>query len=223
MSLMRVSTFTCFDSETTGLDKAFHDVVDIGAVVADADLQLIRQIDIRCRASSALPEPEALIATGQSFSELQSRRVSPYQAICQFAQEVRTATPTCFLTWNGIRFDDPMIEHALYRHLLDPYIMKKGRNCRIDLMRLVQLLYALGQPHLVLPVSDAGKVSFKLDRIAPLNGFAEAGAHSALVDARAVYHLARLIAQRAPALWDRAVRLWSQKDGVRNLVASAEV
>ena len=91
----------------------------------------------------------------------------------------------------------PLIQHCLYRHLHDPYLMMKGGNCRIDMLRMVQLAYSLGQGDLVVPISDTGKAIFKLDRIAPLNGFDEAGAHAALVDALVVHHLARLIAQRA--------------------------
>jgi len=100
--------------------------------------------------------------------------------------------------FNCLRFDHPLMQHCLYRNLIDPYVMVKGGNRRIDMMRLVQLAHALGLGGLVVPISDAGKTSFKLERIAPLNGFDEAGAHSALVDARAVHHLARLVAARAP-------------------------
>jgi exodeoxyribonuclease-1 len=143
--------------------------------------------------------------------------------MCRFAEEIEVATPTCFVTYNGVRFDDPLIQHAFYRHLHDPYLMMKGGNRRLDLLPLVQLAYSLGQGDLVVPMSDTGKVAFKLDRIAPLNGFQEPGAHSAVVDARAVHHLARLLAMRAPDLWDRALRVWSRKDAVRNLVGSSDV
>jgi exodeoxyribonuclease-1 len=44
-------------------------------------------------------------------------------------------------------------------------------------------------------------VRFKLDLIAPLNGFAAHNAHDALGDVEATIHIARQIAQRAPALW----------------------
>src|SRR5262249_53706595 len=114
-------------------------------------------------------------------------------------------------------------QHTLYRHLHDPYLMLKGGNCRLDLLRIVQLAYALDQGGIVVPWSDSGKLTFKLDQIAPLNGFEEAGAHSAVVDSRVVHPLGRLLATRAPELWGRAVRLWSRKDAVRNLVSSADV
>ena len=220
---MNPTTFTFWDTETTGLHKAFHVPVEIGAVVTDASLRPIREINLACRPPRfVLPEPGALLTTGRSISELLGRPVTAYEATCRFAQEVRAATPTCFVTYNGVGFDDPLIQHTFYRHLHDPYIMLKGGNCRVDLLKLVQLAHALGLGELIVPTADNGRATFKLDRIAPLNGFKEPGAHSAVVDARAVHHLARLIATRAPVLWERALSLWSRKDAVRNLVAGAD-
>ncbi|WP_333827538.1 hypothetical protein [Pararhodobacter sp.] len=46
-----------------------------------------------------------------------------------------------------------------------------------------------------------GRVRFKLDRIAPLNGFAAHNAHDALGDVEATIHIARQIGHRAPVLW----------------------
>jgi exodeoxyribonuclease-1 len=152
-----------------------------------------------------------------------TRPVTPYETISRFKQVVEAVTPTCFVTYNGVKFDDPLMQHTFYRHLHDPYLMMKAGNSRLDMLRVVQLAYALGHGDLVVPMSDVGKVTFKLDQIAPLNGFEEEGAHSALVDARAVLHFARLFATRAPELWARAVRLWSRKDAVRNLVGGADV
>ena len=221
---MNPTRFMFWDLETTGLHKAYHVPVEYGAVVTDASLRPIREIAIACRPPQfVLPEPGALLTTGRSISELLSRPVSAYEATCRFAQEVQEATPTCFVTYNGVKFDDPLIQHTLFRHLRDPYLMLNGGNCRVDMLKLVQLAHALGQGDLIVPTTDNGKVTFKLDRIAPLNGFEEPGAHSAVVDARAVHHLAQLIATRAPVLWERALGLWSRKDAVRNLVAGADI
>jgi len=51
------------------------------------------------------------------------------------------------------------------------------------------------------PVDPDGRLRFKLDLIAPLNGFAAHNAHDALGDVEATIHIARLIALRAPVLW----------------------
>jgi len=48
------------------------------------------------------------------------------------------------------------------------------------------------------PIDDTGRTSFKLDRLAPANGFS---AHDALGDVEATIHVARLIAKGDPVLW----------------------
>jgi hypothetical protein len=62
-------------------------------------------------------------------------------------------------------------------------------------------------------------VRFKLDLIAPLNGFAAHNAHDALGDVEATIHIARQIAQRAPELW---AELLANRDkaGVQSRLAS---
>jgi|SoiMethySBSTD1v2_1073268.scaffolds.fasta_scaffold2061367_2 exonuclease I len=52
------TTFVFWDTETTGLDKAFHTPVEFGAVVTDANLRPIDNINISCRPPRfVLPEP----------------------------------------------------------------------------------------------------------------------------------------------------------------------
>jgi hypothetical protein len=41
------------------------------------------------------------------------------------------------VNYNVIRFDDPLMQHALFRHLHDPYLMLKRGNCGIDLSFIV--------------------------------------------------------------------------------------
>ncbi len=215
--------FVFWDTETTGLSKAFHMPVEIGGVVANESLSPVREFELSCRPTAfVLPEPKALVVTGRSIHELLCRDHSAYQAIGQLTAEVRAVTPTCFVTFNGISFDDPLIQHAFYRNLHDPYSMMKGGNRRLDMLKVVHVAHVLGEGTVNVPHNDDGKPVFKLDAVAPLNGFQEAGAHSACVDARATLHLAQVVRGRAPAIWERAVNLWSNKDAVRELLSAGE-
>ena len=110
------------------------------------------------------------------------------------------------------------MEHALYRSLLDPYCVKKNRNSRIDMLKLLHVTHVLATGALAIPTADDGKLSFKLESVAPANSFEHGNAHSACADARATMHLARLIATRAPAIWQRATNIWSRKDAVGALL-----
>jgi len=220
---MDVSGFVFWDTETTGLDKHFDVPVEIGGLVADGDLRPTRGFELASRPPKfVLPDPGALVATGRSITELNERKLSCYSATTAFVAEVRAATPTCFVTYNGVSFDDPLIQHTFYRNLHDPYLMMKGGNRRLDMLNVVRAMHAFGLGQLNIP-NGGGKPVFKLDQLAPLNGFRESGAHSASVDARALLHLTVLIREQSPEIWERALNVWSRKDEVRDLLISNEV
>jgi exodeoxyribonuclease I len=221
---MDTNGFVFWDTETTGLDKAFHVPVEIGGLITDGDLVPSRSFELESRPPKfVLPDPGALVTTGRSISELHARDLSCYAATQKFAAEVRSVTPTCFVTYNGVSFDDPLIQHTLFRNLHDPYLMMKGGNRRLDLLNVMRLMHSLGLGSLVVPTNGSGKSVFKLDQLARLNGFRESGAHSAAVDTRALLHLTLLVREKSPAIWQRALSVWSRKDSVRDLLLGNEV
>ena len=66
-------------------------------------------------------------------------------------------------------------------------------------------MYAFQPAALNWPINEKGRVSFKLDRLAPANGSSHENAHDALADVLATIHLARLIKDRAPVVWAAAM------------------
>jgi exodeoxyribonuclease-1 len=74
-------------------------------------------------------------------------------------------------------------------------------NTRFDIMTAVFAVFQRSPDLLNWPVDETGRVRFKLDRLAPENGFEGHNAHDALGDVEATIHIARLIAERAPTLW----------------------
>ncbi|MFD2440952.1 hypothetical protein ACFSS8_14255 [Paracoccus kondratievae] len=74
-------------------------------------------------------------------------------------------------------------------------------NTRFDVLTALYAVWQRQPDLFEWPVDPDGRVRFKLDRIAPLNGFASHIAHDALGDVEATIHIARQIAQRAPGLW----------------------
>lgn len=111
-------------------------------------------------------------------------------------------SPATWTGFNSIHFDEEMLRQAFYQNLQpDIFATQFNGNTRLDILTA---LYAVWhrQPDLFeWPVDETGRVRFKLDRIAPLNGFTAHNAHDALGDVEATIHIARQIAQRAPDLW----------------------
>ena len=64
---------------------------------------------------------------------------------------------------------------------LQPEIFATQMNgsSRLDVMKMVFATYAEAPGTLYWPVADNGNTSFKLDRLAPANGFAHENAHDA--------------------------------------------
>ena len=85
------------------------------------------------------------------------------------------------------------------------YATQFNGNTRFDILPAVYAAYAQHPDLLVWPTDDTGRRSFKLDRLAPANGFNAHNAHDALGDVEATIHIARLIATRSPALWSELI------------------
>jgi exodeoxyribonuclease-1 len=86
-------------------------------------------------------------------------------------------------------------------------------------MRMVQAA-SLFSPNALAPAfGDDGKRSYKLDRVAPANGFSHEHAHDALADVEATIFVCRMIAEKAPEIWSAFMR-FSQKAAVSDYVSS---
>ena len=87
---------------------------------------------------------------------------------------------------------------------------------------MVRAVSFLAPNALTIPLDDKGKQVFKLDRLAPANGFDHTAAHDAMGDVEATIHMAQLIAERVPDHWDRFIR-FAQKSSVLDFIAETNV
>jgi len=77
-------------------------------------------------------------------------------------------------------------------------------------MKLAQALTLLQPGVLQIPTAANGKPTFRLELLAPANGFNNFNAHDALADVEATVHVARIIRDAAGDIWSDAIR-FSQK------------
>ena len=197
-------TFAFYDLETTGISPAFDQPLQFAAILTDDAFREVERVNLRCRiAPHIIPSPWALAVTGLRPAQL----VDPsLPSLFEFTQDIAALierwSPATWTGFNSIHFDEEMLRQAFYQNLQpDIFATQFNGNTRLDVLTS---LYAVWyhQPGLFeWPVDETGRVRFKLDRLAPLNGFVAHNAHDALGDVEATIHLARLIAQRAPELW----------------------
>ena len=197
-------TFAFYDLETTGISPAFDQPLQFAAILTDGEFREIERVNLRCRiAPHIIPSPWALAVTGVRPAQLLDPELpSLFEFTQQIAALIARWSPATWTGFNSIHFDEEMLRQAFYQNLQpDIFATQFNGNTRLDILTS---LYAVWyrQPDLFeWPVDETGRVRFKLDRLAPLNGFAAHNAHDALGDVEATIHIARQIAQRAPELW----------------------
>jgi exodeoxyribonuclease-1 len=140
----------------------------------------------------------------------------------EFARTVRSLvqkwTPATWVGYNTIKFDETFLRQMFYQTLQpDLYETQFNGNDRLDIMLAIQSVWVYEPLVLDWPEDNMGNPILKLDQLAPLNGFTEHDAHDALGDVRATLHIARLIRQRSPQLWDRILANRNKHDVAERL------
>jgi len=196
--------FAFYDLETTGISPAFDQPLQFAAILTDGEFREIERVNLRCRiAPHIIPSPWALAVTGVRPAQLTDPSLP---TLFEFTQEIGALierwSPAIWTGFNSIHFDEEMLRQAFYQNLQpDVFATQFNGNSRFDVLTALYAVWHRQKDLFEWPVDADGRVRFKLDRIAPLNGFAAHNAHDALGDVEATIHIARQIAQRAPALW----------------------
>ncbi|MFD1157933.1 exonuclease domain-containing protein [Roseovarius aestuarii] len=195
--------FVFYDTETTGTDTTFDQILQFAAIRTDDDLNELDRFETRCRLlPHVIPAPGALLATRVTPAMLIDPRLpTHYEMMLQIAEKLRAWSPAIFTGYNTLSFDEPLLRQAFYQTLQPVYLTNTNGNQRADVLRLAQATAALAPNAMAVPISARGKPTLRLDTLAPANGFAHENAHDALADVEATIYMARLIRDRAPAVW----------------------
>lgn len=196
--------FVFYDLETTGISPAFDQPLQFAAIRTDDSFVEIERVNLRCRiAPHIIPSPQALLVTGVTPAQL----VDPeLPSLFEFTQTIMELTerwaPATWVGFNTIRFDEEVLRQAFYQNLQpNIYATQLNGNNRLDILTAVYAVWCRNRGLMHWPTDDTGRTTFKLDRLAPANGFNAHNAHDALGDVEATIHIARLIARGDPALW----------------------
>jgi exodeoxyribonuclease-1 len=217
-------SFVFYDTETTGIDTKFDQILQFAAIYTDSDLNELDRFEIRCRLlPHIVPAPIAMRVTGVRADQLTDGDLpSHYEMMSIIREKMLEWSPSTFLGYNTIDFDEHLLRHAYYRTLHPPYLTSLSGNTRTDILRAAQASSIYSPGALVIPLLNGQKSTFKLDALAPANGFAHENAHDALADVEATIFIARLISERCPDVWSSFMR-FSTKAAVIDFVSNEQV
>jgi len=213
-----------YDTETTGTETFFDQILQFAAIKTDTQFKEIDRLEIRCRLlPHVVPAPGAMTVTGIKVSQLTDPSCpSHYEMVRAISAKLLSWSPALFIGWNSIDFDEHLVRQALYKTLHNPYLTNRDGNTRSDAMRILQACSIFAPKALSFPTGDNGQKVFKLDRIAPANGFTLGSAHDAMGDVEATLFLCRILMEKAPDVWSSFMR-FSTKAGVVDYINEERV
>lgn len=195
-----------YDTETTGPDPVFDQVLQYAAIRTDSDFNELDAIDERSQLLPyVVPTPGALKVTHVDPNDIARAPRSPFAFASHLAAtlaEWSSGDLTDFSGWNTLQYDEEIKRRMFWTNLLDPYMTSgKGRR-RVDYLPMTRALSARNPDIITIPIrEETGKPNYKLENIATANGFTGHNAHDALGDVRATIHMARLIRDTDPSLF----------------------
>jgi len=198
-------TFVFYDTETTGKSTSFDQILQFAAIHTDDDLNEIARFETRCRLDEhTVPTAGAFRVTGMTISKVTGPDLpTHYEMVCEIKGQLEQWCPTTFVGWNTLSYDEHLLRQAFYKCLHPPYLTNTSGNQRSDILKLAQCVEAFAKDVLVVPQNEKGKPTYKLDLLAPANGFNEMKAHDAMGDVEATIFVCRRIRDKAPGAWDQ--------------------
>ncbi len=183
-------SYLFYDIESTGLSKAFDQVLQFAAIRTDQRLNEIDRQDIKVRLRpDIIPSPQAILTNRIPISDL-AGGLCEYEAAGQI-HRLMNEPDTISLGYNTLGFDDEFLRFSFHRNLLTPYTHQYRNGCRrMDLYPLA-IIYWLYQRKVLAWPEINGKPSLKLAHLGAANQLVFGQSHEAMVDVETTVELAR--------------------------------
>lgn len=180
------STFLFYDIETTGLNKAFDQVLQFAAIRTDQMLNELERHEFFVQLNAdVIPSPKAMITHHLSLKDI-AKGHNEYDAIKKI-HAMMNQPGTISVGYNTLGFDDEFLRFSFYRNLLSPYTHQFANGCgRMDIYPMAVMYYLFKNEMLKWPSN------FKLENINALNQLVSGRAHHAMVDVEATLALAKI-------------------------------
>ena len=197
--------FVFYDFEASSSNKQWGQIIEIGAILADDELNELDRFESRCRLSPGIiPEAMSLIVTNTSPKKLKEINLSHYGMVRQFVEKLKSWGKVTYIGWNNIEFDQIFWRNTLFQNLEYPFTSTTNGNREGDLLNLARAANLYYPNTLKNAINAKGNLEYKLDTMAPLNGIKHI-AHRAIGDCGATLEVARIIKKKAPSVWNSSL------------------
>ena len=209
------TTYLFYDTETTGLNPCFDQVIQFAAIRTDLELNEIERYEIFIQLNKdVVPSPYACITHRIALAQCQQGQPE-VEAIAKI-HKLLNKPNTISIGYNTLGFDDEFLRFAFYRNLLPPYTHQYANGCyRMDLYPML-IMYYLYKPELLQWPTRDNKISLKLEDLNQLNQLAPGQAHNAMVDVEATLELAQILRQEN-AMWDYVAAYFDKKTDMNRI------
>lgn len=218
-------SFVIYDLETTGLEPQWNLPLQAALIQTDADLRPLGELSLRGRLPAhVVPAPAALLTTGIRPEQLEQAPLSSTEMLGIIARALEVWAPATIIGYNTLRFDEEVLRHAFFTHLMPAYATSLNGHRRADLLTMVRTVAMLQPGVLTVPLGANGRPSFRLGEICRANGIAlsEDEAHDAMADTKATLALLRHLRDVAPTAVATLLGL-ADKGVPHRMMASGEV
>jgi exodeoxyribonuclease-1 len=213
-----------YDTETTGIQKDFSQILQCGSVLTNSSLDTVDEQNIGCAPLPwVIPQPMAMITNKKI--DLFHSNVSHYQMMKELQmkwKEWSAQFPSVFITYNGHAFDEELVRRQFFWNLLEPYTTNTNGNGRLDLMLMIHNIAAYFSDEISMPLFEGGPgISYKLEHLAIEHGIDAGDAHDAIADCNLMIEMCRIIKERLPEVFESFINI-STKPGIKSLLYSKE-
>jgi len=198
------ASYLFYDIETTGLNRAFDQVLQFAAIRTDLQFNEIDRRSIRIRLRpDVIPSPQAILTNRIATRDFSSGQ-SEYEAVAEI-HGLMNQPGTISIGYNTLGFDDEVLRFSFHRNLLPPYTHQYQNGCRrMDVYPMAIMYWLYKKDVLDWPQIDA-KPSLKLEHLGAANRLVSGRSHQALVDVETTVELARR--------FFRQKKMWHYLDG----------
>ena len=195
-------SYVVWDIETDSAQTDWATIIELGAILLDDNFKEKDRFSVRCRMpQDRVPSATALCINKSNVDLITKGNLSHYEMLVQVEKKFKEWSPSTFLGYSSINFDDEVLRKEFFKSLKKPYLTNTEGNSRHDALNIVKAAFAIDENVLKTELNDKGNKSMKLESLARLNGFESSGAHSALFDTELTVKVLGLIRENQPDLW----------------------